>query len=74
MLEGKPSGDRPDSGPAVCVCLNVGRNTILRAIDQGTTRFLSDLGNLLNAGSACGSCRPELNALLAQRTVKVAAE
>jgi len=62
-LAGRPGADQPDPGPTVCACMNVGRNTILRAIAQGC-HSVDALGKALGAGTSCGSCRPELNALL----------
>ena len=65
VLAGVPAADQPDPGPVICACLAVGRNTILRAIEIGAARNVAELGAHLGAGSACGSCRPELSALLA---------
>ncbi len=73
VLAGKPQADQPDPGPTVCACLNVGRNTILRAIEAGACT-VGALGDRLGAGTSCGSCRPELNALLVQTLQKEAAE
>ena len=73
VLAGRPGADQPDPGPTICACMNVGRNTLLRAIDAGACS-VSALGSQLGAGTACGSCRPELNALLALSTRKEAAE
>jgi assimilatory nitrate reductase catalytic subunit len=73
VLAGKPQADQPDPGPTICACLSVGRNTILRAIEAGACS-VAELGSRLGAGSSCGSCRPELSALLAQSTLKEAAE
>lgn len=73
ILAGRPSADCPDPGPTVCACLNVGRLTILRAVDQGIDT-VEALGTALGAGSNCGSCRPELAALLATRRQNIAAE
>jgi assimilatory nitrate reductase catalytic subunit len=73
VLAGKPQADQPDPGPTICACLSVGRNTILRAIGAGACTVAA-LGSTLGAGSSCGSCRPELSALLAQSSLKEAAE
>lgn len=73
VLAGKPAADQPDPGATVCACLNVGRNTILRAIDGGACS-LAKLAQATGAGSSCGSCRPELNAMLACNLHKEAAE
>ena len=73
VLAGVPGADQPDPGPTICACLNVGRNTILGAIEAGACS-VAQIGAVLGAGTSCGSCRPELSALLAQTLVKEAAE
>jgi assimilatory nitrate reductase catalytic subunit len=72
-LAGRPPGDRPDPGPTICACLNVGRTTILRALAEGADS-VEALGACLGAGSNCGSCRPELAALVASHRPRIAAE
>ncbi|WP_336367673.1 nitrate reductase [Marinobacter sp. C2H3] len=56
--------DGPDPGPVVCSCHQVGRNEILAAMDEGCDTVQS-LGARLRCGTQCGSCLPELRALLA---------
>ncbi len=73
VLAGRSGAGQPDPGPTICACLNVGRNTILRAIEAGSCS-LAALGETLGAGTSCGSCRPELNVLLSRSTHKEAAE
>ena len=72
VLAGVPGADQPDPGPTICACLNVGRNTIQRAIDSGAACSVAELGALLGAGTSCGSCRPELSAILAKSSQKEA--
>lgn len=74
VLAGQVRSDRPDPGPTVCSCLNVGLNTIRSAIETGRATTVSALGEALGAGISCGSCRPELADLLARFACKVAAE
>jgi assimilatory nitrate reductase catalytic subunit len=73
-LAGRARADRPDPGPTVCACLNVGLNTIRAAISSGQALSLEALGQALGAGTSCGSCRPELAALVAAARVRDAAE
>ncbi|HSF63252.1 MAG TPA: molybdopterin dinucleotide binding domain-containing protein, partial [Paracoccaceae bacterium] len=73
-LAGRPGADQPDPGPTVCACLNVGLNTILRAIAGGTAPSVQALGEALGAGTNCGSCRPELAALIDRHSHREAAE
>jgi len=74
LLAGRPSGDSPDPGATVCSCYNVGVNTILHAIETQNLATVEAIGAALGAGSNCGSCRPEIRALLAQAAPKLAAE
>lgn len=72
-LAGRSAADQPDPGSTVCACFNVGRNTLLDAIANGANT-LPILGEKTCAGTNCGSCKPELAALLAQSTLPLAAE
>ncbi len=74
VLAGRPGADRPDAGPVVCSCFSVGVNTILNAIEQNGLMTVEAIGAALSAGTNCGSCKPELAALVARSTVKEAAE
>ncbi len=74
VLAGRRGAAQADPGPTVCVCLNVGANAILDAIASGTATSLDAIGRYLGAGSNCGSCRPEINALIARSAGRVAAE
>ena len=65
VLSGRPTQDRPDPGPIVCACFGVGRNTIAQAISGGC-ETVQALGAKVQAGTNCGSCKPELAALIAQ--------
>ena len=73
VLAGVPGADQPDPGPTICACLSIGRNTLLRAIEAGAGS-VAELGRVSGAGTTCGSCRPELNALLMRSRQKEAAE
>ncbi len=74
VLAGRPGADQPDPGPTVCACLNVGINTILRSIAEGGIQSVEALGAALGAGTNCGSCRPELAALITRHSHREAAE
>ncbi|MEM7709255.1 MAG: molybdopterin dinucleotide binding domain-containing protein, partial [Pseudomonadota bacterium] len=73
-LAGRAAGDRPDPGPTVCACLDVGASTIAAAIRDRRLMSVDAIGALLGAGTACGSCKPELAALLNVHAVAQAAE
>jgi len=74
VLTGRPAAGRPDPGPVLCACFGVGVNTILRAIDADGLADPDAVGAALGAGTNCGSCRPEIAALLADATRRTAAE
>jgi len=64
LLTGLPPKDRPDPGRVVCSCFGVGINTITRAIRERGLTNVEMVGQALKAGTNCGSCLPELKALL----------
>ncbi len=66
LLAGRPGAGVADAGPTVCACLNVGLNTITAAIAAQKLTSVEQIGAALQAGTSCGSCRPELAALLAR--------
>lgn len=63
LLSGQPAKGMQDTGETVCACFAVGTNTIIDAINQGATS-VEALGQVLKAGTNCGSCIPELKTLL----------
>jgi len=66
LLSGRPGDNSQDAGASVCACFGVGRNTILQAITENRLDSVEAIGQVLQAGTNCGSCIPELQALLAQ--------
>ncbi len=64
LLLGRPADAAADTGPVVCVCFNVGRNTLVQAIGDFSLDSPQAIGKRLRAGTNCGSCIPELKALL----------
>jgi assimilatory nitrate reductase catalytic subunit len=65
MLAGRAAKGGTETGPIVCSCFSVGRSTLLRAIRSEELVSVEQIGNALRAGTNCGSCVPELKALLA---------
>ncbi|MEJ2000578.1 MAG: molybdopterin-dependent oxidoreductase [Maritimibacter sp.] len=74
VLAGRPGADQPDPGPVLCSCFSVGVNTILRAIERDGLMSVEAIGAALAAGTNCGSCKPELAALLSRAAMAEAAE
>lgn len=54
---------KPVSGKLVCSCNSVGEGNLIQAIGTGC-RELSSLCKTTGAGTGCGSCRPEVKAIL----------
>jgi assimilatory nitrate reductase catalytic subunit len=65
-IAGVSPADQPDPGPVVCSCFNVGVNTIVNAIENDGIMSVEGIGKALQAGTNCGSCRPEIADLLAK--------
>jgi assimilatory nitrate reductase catalytic subunit len=63
LLAGTPLTPGADTGPTVCACFGVGRNTILGAVKTGCATP-EQLGQKLRCGTNCGSCVPELRVLI----------
>ncbi len=74
-LAGRRPAGQPDPGRIVCACFNVGENTLAAAIARGACTAAA-LGEATAAGTNCGACKPELDALLARHanTLSTAAE
>ncbi len=70
LLAGRAPGDAFDSGPMVCSCFSVGINDLRRAIADGTMLSVEAIGEALQAGTNCGSCKPEIQAVLDQELQK----
>ena len=67
LLTGQPPKDHEDVGRIVCACFNVGEKTIRQAIAEKGLTTPEEIGELLGAGTNCGSCIPELREMLAAR-------
>ena len=61
-----PSQKAAANGGVVCACFGVGKNAIIDAIRQNRLVTAEAVGEFLKAGTNCGSCIPEIKALLAQ--------
>ena len=52
------------AGPTICSCFGVGLHTLHGAIVNRRLTSVAEIGAALRAGTNCGSCIPELNAIL----------
>ena len=66
VLAGAPGPGQEDAGRVICSCFSVGRNTLCRAIREFGLRSPEAIGQRLQAGTNCGSCVPELRALITE--------
>jgi assimilatory nitrate reductase catalytic subunit len=64
VLAGRPATPAPDRGPVICVCFDVGLNTIIDAIASQSLTSVEAVGAAIYAGTNCGSCRPAIAKLL----------
>jgi assimilatory nitrate reductase catalytic subunit len=65
LLAGRRSTDAPNDGArTICVCFGVGLRTLHHEIVERRLTSLSEIGTALRAGTNCGSCIPELKAIL----------
>jgi assimilatory nitrate reductase catalytic subunit len=56
-------GNAADRGGEICACLGVSIASVQTAIAEGAAT-LDAVGAMTRAGTSCGSCRPEIRALL----------
>lgn len=66
LLAGRPAGADAKADRTICSCYGVGLVAIQNAIANGTATNVQEVGSALNAGTGCGSCVPEIRALLAE--------
>ncbi|AET91398.1 molybdopterin oxidoreductase [Burkholderia sp. YI23] len=66
LLLGQPAARGEDTGPTVCSCFGVGRNTICSAIREKGLKSAAEITSCLKAGGNCGSCVPELKKLIVE--------
>jgi assimilatory nitrate reductase catalytic subunit len=68
VLRGTPPRGQLDAGRTVCSCFSVGINTLCQAIRGKALRSPEAIGEVLQAGTNCGSCIPELRRLIADNS------
>ncbi len=66
LLVGQPITRGADTGPTVCACFGVGRETICDAIRQRGLSTPAEVTACTKAGGNCGSCVPEIKRLIVQ--------
>jgi assimilatory nitrate reductase catalytic subunit len=66
LLAGARPNGGDDDGAVVCACFGVGINRLLAAIAGQRLTTVEAVGEALRAGTNCGSCKPEIAALIAR--------
>jgi len=69
LLAGRPASSEDDRGRIVCACFGVGLKTLQQAIGSQKLDTPERIGASLKAGTNCGSCIPELKALIKESGV-----
>jgi assimilatory nitrate reductase catalytic subunit len=64
LLAGRLPGVKADLGPLVCSCFGVARGTLYDVIAKHGLTTAQQVGARVRAGTNCGSCLPEIRALL----------
>jgi assimilatory nitrate reductase catalytic subunit len=66
LLAGDAAGTVAQQAPGrtICACFGVGLHTLHRAIASRRLTSVGEIGTVLRAGTNCGSCIPELKAIL----------
>lgn len=64
LLSGKPPLDQKDTGRTICSCFNVGMNTLVDSIQSQKLITPEQVGEVLRAGTNCGSCIPEIKEII----------
>jgi assimilatory nitrate reductase catalytic subunit len=70
LLSGRSGDGSAETGPVICACFGVGLAAIRETIAAGAEN-VADIGRALRAGTNCGSCLPELRAII-ERTAQAA--
>jgi len=64
LLAGRGGEDGPDRGAIVCSCFSIGIKQIMALVAGGQASTVKDVGDLLKAGTNCGSCKPEIGRII----------
>jgi assimilatory nitrate reductase catalytic subunit len=55
------------AGRTICVCFGIGLSTLHETITSHRLTEVTEISAVLRAGTNCGSCIPELKAILSTR-------
>ncbi|MBS0232279.1 MAG: molybdopterin-dependent oxidoreductase [Proteobacteria bacterium] len=71
IIAGRPGAGGADKGATVCSCFGVGANEIAAAARMGCCTVAA-IGETLQAGTNCGSCRAEIKAIIEAQNLEAA--
>jgi assimilatory nitrate reductase catalytic subunit len=71
IIAGRPGAGGADKGATVCSCFGVGANEIAAAVRRGCCTVAS-IGEKLQAGTNCGSCRAEIRTIIEAQNLEAA--
>ena len=63
VLAGRPGAGAVDRGATVCACFGIGANEISAVVSRGCCTVAA-VGDATQAGTNCGSCRPEIKRII----------
>ncbi|MBE7637505.1 molybdopterin-dependent oxidoreductase [Sneathiella sp. P13V-1] len=72
LAAGRPGADQPDKGPIICACFSVGAYEISDAVRSGKCSTVEQIGDVLKAGTNCGSCKSEIQQIIAPNQILAA--
>jgi assimilatory nitrate reductase catalytic subunit len=70
VLAGQPPTGGEDLGPLVCSCFAVRHAVIVKAVHAGAST-VDQVGDVLKAGTNCGSCRPEIKRMIGDHGTRI---
>ena len=70
LLAAQPGTDQPDTGAIVCSCFMIGSRQIEHAARNLECTSVDSIGDALNAGTNCGSCRSEISQIIQMAQVR----
>ncbi|TPK58445.1 nitrate reductase [Mesorhizobium sp. B2-4-15] len=63
IVAGRAGAEKADIGAIVCSCFGIGTNQIAAELEAGCST-VEAIGQVLKAGTNCGSCRAEIRAII----------
>jgi assimilatory nitrate reductase catalytic subunit len=58
-----------ETEPVICACFQVAVAAVRNAVVRGAARTVAEIGQMLGAGTSCGSCLPELKRIIAHARI-----